>query len=129
MATIKLKNKKTGEEKAVIQEAIETPLEDALNLYEKKNVEGALQELGLKVKNGVATPEDIDLLKTMLRTLSATVNDIKNNGSGIAGVDITVLKEIIKKYEDGELGGTATDIEGIDLKVLKEMIEKYENGE
>ena len=129
MATIKLKNKNTGEEKAVIQEAIETPLEDALNLYEKKNVEGALQELGLKVKNGVATPEDIDLLKTMLRTLSATVNDIKNNGSGIAGVDITVLKEIIKKYEDGELGGTATDIEGIDLKVLKEMIEKYENGE
>lgn len=129
MATIKLKNKETGEEKAVIQEAIETPLEDALNLYEKKNVEGALQELGLKVKKGVATPEDIDLLKTMLRTLSATVNDIKNNGSGIAGVDITVLKEIIKKYEDGELGGTATDIEGIDLKVLKEMIEKYENGE
>ena len=122
MATIKLKNKETGEEKAVIQEAIETPLEDALNLYEKKNVEGALQELGLKVKKGVATPEDIDLLKTMLRTLSATVNDIKNNGSGIAGVDITVLKEIIKKYEDGELGGTATDIEGIDLKVLKEMI-------
>lgn len=129
MSVIKLKNKNTGEEKAVIQEAIETPLEDALNLYEKKNVEGALQELGLKVKKGVATPEDIDLLKTMLRTLSATVNDIKNNGSGIAGVDITVLKEIIKKYEDGELGGTATDIEGIDLKVLKEMIEKYENGE
>lgn len=129
MSVIKLKNKETGEYTEIIQEAIETPVEDVLNLFENKNVEAILQEIGLKIKNGVATPEDIALLKRMLQTLSATVNDIKNNGSGIAGVDITVLKEIIKKYEDGELGGTATDIEGIDLKVLKEMIEKYENGE
>lgn len=132
MSVIKLKNKETGEYTEIIQEAIETPVEDVLNLFENKNVESILQEIGIKIKNGIATPEDIALLKRMLQTLSATVNDLKNNGgnaSGIEGIDITVLKEIIKKYEDGELGGTATDIEGIDLKVLKEMIEKYENGE
>ena len=130
MSVIKLKNKETGEYTEIIQEAIETPVEDVLNLFENKNVESILQEIGLKIKNGVATPEDIALLKRMLQTLSATVNDLKNNGgnaSGIEGIDIDVLKEMIQKYEDGELG--AGSIEGVDMDILKEMIVKYENGD
>ena len=130
MSVIKLKNKETGEYTEIIQEAIETPVEDVLNLFENKNVESILQEIGIKIKNGIATPEDIALLKRMLQTLSATVNDLKNNGgnaSGIEGIDIDVLKEMIQKYEDGELG--ADSIEGVDMDILKEMIVKYENGD
>ena len=51
MSVIKLKNKETGEYTEIIQEAIETPVEDVLNLFENKNVESILQEIGIKIKN------------------------------------------------------------------------------
>ena len=55
MSVIKLKNKETGEYTEIIQEAIETPVEDVLNLFENKNVESILQEIGIKIKKGIAT--------------------------------------------------------------------------
>ena len=75
MAKIRLKHKETGEYMEITQEAIETPVEDIMSLYENKNVESILQEIGLKIKNGVATPDDIALLRRMLQTLSNKVDD------------------------------------------------------
>ena len=66
MARIQIKNKKTGEIEYITQEAIETPIRDLADNFSSKNLESVLQEIGLKLKNGVATPDDVALLKAMI---------------------------------------------------------------
>ena len=131
MARIQIKNKKTGEIEYITQEAIETPIRDLADNFSSKNLESVLQEIGLKLKNGVATPDDVALLKAMINNLSETVGNLQPGSGSIEGVDIDTLKELIRKYENGELGsgGTSSGIEGIDTNTLKEMVNKYENGE
>ena len=131
MARIQIKNKKTGEIEYITQEAIETPIRDLADNFSSKNLESVLQEIGLKLKNGVATPDDVALLKAMINNLSETVGNLKPGSGSIEGVDIDTLKELIQKYENGELGngGTSSGIEGINTDTLKEMVNKYENGE
>ena len=131
MAKIQIKNKKTGEIEYITQEAIETPVRDLVGNFSSKNLETVLQEIGLKLKNGVATPDDVALLKAMINNLSETVGNLQPGSGSIEGVDIDTLKELIQKYENGELGsgGTSSGIEGINTNTLKEMVNKYENGE
>ena len=130
MARIQIKNKKTGEIEYITQEAIETQIQDLADNFSSKNLESVLQEIGLKLKNGVATPDDVALLKAMINNLSETVGNLQPGSGSIEGVDIDTLKELIQKYENGELGngGTSSGIEGIDTNTLKEMVNKYENG-
>ena len=115
MARIQIKNKKTGKIEYITQEAIETPIQDLADNFSSKNLESVLQEIGLKLKNGVATPDDVALLKAMINNLSETVGNLQPGSGSIEGIDIDTLKELIQKYENGELGngGTSSGIEGI----------------
>ena len=42
--------------------AMEMPILDLPDYYESQNVEGALREIGAKIVNGVATPDEIEAL-------------------------------------------------------------------
>ena len=112
MARIQIKNKKTGEIEYITQEAIETPIRDLADNFSSKNLESVLQEIGLKLKNGVATPDDVALLKSMINNLSETVGNLQPGSGSIEGVDIDTLKELIRKYENGELGSGGTIASG-----------------
>lgn len=127
MAKFRLKSKITGKYIEITQEAIETPVEDIRGFYEGKDVETILTEIGMKIKNGVATPDDIALVKTMLDELNDEILDLRNDMGRIDGVDTEVLKSLIKDYTDGKLG--SGNIEGVDTEVLKEMIVKYLRGD
>ena len=127
MAKFRLRSKITGQYIEITQEAIETPVEDMMGFFEGKDVETILSEIGLKIRNGVATPHDIDLVRKMLDAINDDILALKDGVSGIEGIDTETLKEIVSKYEDGNLGGGGS-LEGIDIDILKEMIVKYENG-
>ena len=131
MAKFRLKSKITGEYIEITQEAIETPVEDIRGFYEGKDVETVLSEIGMKIRNGVATPGDIELVKTMLDELNDEILDLKDGVGSIEGIDTEVLKNLINDYTEGNLGsgGTAGGIEGVDTEVLKEMIVKYLRGD
>ena len=131
MAKFRLKSKITGEYIEITQEAIETPVEDIQGFYEGKDVETILTEIGMKIRNGVATPGDIELVKTMLDELNDEILDLKDGVGSIDGIDTEVLKSLINDYTEGNLGsgGTSGGIEGVDTEVLKEMIVKYLRGD
>ena len=138
MAKFRLRSKITGDYIEITQEAIETPVEDIYGYFEGKDVETVLSEIGLKIRNGVATPHDIDLVKSMLDAINDDILSLKDGVNGIVGIDTETLKEMVGKYEDGSLGsggsgggggeGGGGSLEGIDIDVLKEMIDKYLHG-
>ena len=70
MAKFRLKSKITGEYIEITQEAIETPVEDIMGYYEGKDVETVLSEIGIKIRDGIATPHDIDLVRKMLDAIN-----------------------------------------------------------
>lgn len=131
MAKFKLRSKITGQYVEITQEAIETPVEDLMGYFEGKDVETVLSEIGMKIRNGVATPYDIDLVKKMLDAINDDILALKDGVNGIVGIDTETLKEMVGKYEDGSLGSGGSgggSLEGIDIEVLKEMIDKYLHG-
>ena len=131
MAKFRLKSKITGQYIEITQEAIETPVEDMMGFFEGKDVETILSEIGLKIRNGVATPHDIDLVRKMLDAINDDILSLKDGVNGIVGIDTETLKEMVSKYEDGSLGGDSGgggSIEGIDTEVLKEVVDKYLTG-
>ena len=135
MAKFRLRSKITGQYVEITQEAIETPVEDLMGYFEGKDVETVLSEIGMKIRNGVATPYDIDLVKKMLDAINDDILALKDGVNGIVGIDTETLKEMVGKYEDGSLGsggsgggGEAGGIEGIDTDVLKELVQKYIDG-
>ena len=135
MAKFRLRSKITGQYIEITQEAIETPVEDMMGFFEGKDVETILSEIGLKIRNGVATPHDIDLVRKMLDAINDDILSLKDGVNGIVGIDTETLKEMVGKYEDGSLGsggsgggGEAGGIEGIDTDVLKELVQKYIDG-
>ena len=131
MAKFKLRSKITGQYVEITQEAIETPVEDLMGYFEGKDVETVLSEIGMKIRNGVATPYDIDLVRKMLDAINDDILALKDGVNGIVGIDTETLKEMVGKYEDGSLGSGGSgggSLEGIDIEVLKEMIDKYLHG-
>ena len=108
MAKFRLKSKITGEYIEITQEAIETPVEDIRGFYEGKDVETVLSEIGMKIRNGVATPGDIELVKTMLDELNDEILDLKDGVGSIEGIDTEVLKNLINDYTEGNLGSGGT---------------------
>ena len=70
MAKFRLRSKITGQYVEITQEAIETPVEDLMGYFEGKDVETVLSEIGMKIRNGVATPHDIDLVRKMLDAIN-----------------------------------------------------------
>lgn len=135
MAKFRLRSKITGQYIEITQEAIETPVEDMMGFFEGKDVETILSEIGLKIRNGVATPHDIDLVRKMLDAINDDILALKDGVNGIVGIDTETLKEMVGKYEDGSLGsggsgggGESGGIEGIDTDVLKELVQKYIDG-
>ena len=95
MARIQIKNKKTGEIEYITQEAIETPIRDLAGNFSSKNLELVLQEIGLKLKNGVATPDDVALLKAMINNLSETVGNLQPGRSTFHYGSIKILASFI----------------------------------
>lgn len=136
MAKFRLRSKITGQYVEITQEAIETPVEDLMGYFEGKDVETVLSEIGMKIRNGVATPYDIDLVRKMLDSINDDILALKDGVNGIVGIDTETLKEMVGKYEDGSLGSGGSggggegggSLEGIDIDVLKEMIDKYLHG-
>lgn len=134
MAKFKLRSKLTGQYIEITQEAIETPVEDMMGYFEGKDVETVLSEIGMKIRNGVATPHDIDLVRKMLDAINDDILSLKDGVNGIVGIDTETLKEMVGKYEDGSLGsggsggGGGGSIEGVDTEVLKELVDKYLTG-
>lgn len=134
MAKFRLRSKITGQYVEITQEAIETPVEDLMGYFEGKDVETVLSEIGMKIRNGVATPHDIDLVRKMLDAINDDILALKDGVNGIVGIDTETLKEMVGKYEDGSLGSGGSggegggSLEGIDIDVLKEMIDKYLHG-
>ena len=135
MAKFRLRSKITGQYIEITQEAIETPVEDLMGYFEGKDVETILSEIGLKIRNGVATPHDIDFVKKMLDAINDDILSLKDGVNGIVGIDTETLKEMVGKYEDGSLGSGGSGggeggggIEGIDTEVLKELVDKYLTG-
>ena len=131
MAKFRLRSKITGQYIEITQEAIETPVEDMMGFFEGKDVETILSEIGLKIRNGVATPHDIDLVRKMLDAINDDILALKDGVNGIVGIDTETLKEMVGKYEDGSLGSGGSGgggIEGIDTDVLKELVQKYIDG-
>ena len=135
MAKFKLRSKITGQYVEITQEAIETPVEDLMGYFEGKDVETVLSEIGMKIRNGVATPYDIDLVRKMLDAINDDILALKDGVNGIVGIDTETLKEMVGKYEDGSLGGGGSggeggggSLEGIDIDTLKEIIDKYLHG-
>ena len=132
MAKFRLRSKITGQYVEITQEAVETPVEDLMGYFEGKDVETVLSEIGMKIRNGVATPHDIDLVRKMLDAINDDILSLKDGVNGIVGIDTETLKEMVSKYEDGSLGGGGSggggSLEGIDIDILKEMIEKYLHG-
>ena len=131
MAKFRLRSKITGQYVEITQEAVETPVEDLMGYFEGKDVETVLSEIGMKIRNGVATPHDIDLVRKMLDAINDDILALKDGVNGIVGIDTETLKEMVGKYEDGSLGSGGSgggSLEGIDVDILKEMIDKYLHG-
>ena len=91
MARIQIRNKTTGEDQYITQTAIETPITDLEGNYQYKNVEMALQEIGEKIKNGVATPNDIKQIKAMIDIINDNIANIE--GGGGSGGPSSGIKE------------------------------------
>lgn len=127
--------------------ALEMPILDLSEYYESENVEGALREIGEKIHQGVATPDQIEALIKQLDIIQTNIKntvkeEIKNLDIGsLVGLDITTLNKIIQAYKNGELsngdsGGGISETKfyellnsKINVAVVNEMTEKYINGE
>ena len=124
--------------------AIETPILDLSEYYDSENVEGALREIGQKIHNGVATPQEIEALIKQLDLIQNNVKETvkqevgKLDFSNIIDLDTEILNEIIKAYKEGSLGGGSGSIDEekfyellnsqLNVKVLREMTTKYLSG-
>ena len=124
--------------------AIETPILDLSEYYDSENVEGALREIGQKIHNGVATPQEIEALIKQLDLIQNNVKETvkqevgKLDFSNIIDLDTEILNEIIKAYKEGSLGGGGGSIDEekfyellnnqLNVRVLKEITTKYLNG-
>ena len=126
--------------------AIETPILDLSEYYDSENVEGALREIGQKIHNGIATPEEIEALIKQLDLIQNNIGEVvkqevgKLDFSDIINLDTETLNEIIEAYKEGSLGsGGSGSIDEekfyellnskLNVKVLNEMTNKYLNGE
>ena len=124
--------------------AIETPILDLAEYYDSENVEGALREIGEKIHNGVATPDEIEALIKQIDTIQVNIKNIIREEVGdldfsdITNLDTETLNEIIEAYKEGNLGGSGgIDVtefnrllrEKLNVPVLNEMTQKYLNGE
>ena len=56
--------------------AMEMPILDLPQYYESENVEGALREIGAKIVNGVATPDEIEALVRQIEILQSNIRTI-----------------------------------------------------
>ena len=124
--------------------AIETPILDLSEYYDSENVEGALREIGQKIHNGVATPQEIEALIKQLDLIQNNVKETvkqevgKLDFSNIIDLDTEILNEIIKAYKEGSLGGGSGSIDEekfyellnsqLNVRILKEITTKYLNG-
>jgi hypothetical protein len=129
MSYIKLKNKDTGAIEEIIQLAQETPLKDLGELFEAEDVESALQELALKIQQGEATLNEVNLLKELYNTVVTRIQNINSDidelndkidnfkPSELEGIDKTVLEELIAEHE------------GMDYEALRQIIKAYLNGD
>ena len=123
--------------------AIETPILDLAEYYVSENVEGALREIGEKIHNGVATPDEIEALIKQIDTIQVNIKNIVREEIGdldfseITNLDTETLNEIIEAYKEGSLGSGGIDStefnrllrEKLNVPVLNEMTQKYLNGE
>lgn len=123
--------------------AIETPILDLAEYYDSENVEGALREIGEKIHNGVATPNEIEALIKQIDTIQVNIKNIIREEVGdldfsdITNLDTETLNEIIEAYKEGSLGSGGIDTtefnrllrEKLNVPVLNEMTQKYLNGE
>ena len=123
--------------------AIETPILDLAEYYDSENVEGALREIGEKIHNGVATPNEIEALIKQIDTIQVNIKNIIREEVGdldfsdITNLDTETLNEIIEAYKEGNLGSGGIDStefnrllrEKLNVPILNEMTEKYLNGE
>lgn len=123
--------------------AIETPILDLAEYYDSENVEGALREIGEKIHNGVATPDEIETLIKQIDTIQVNIKNIIREEVGdldfsdITNLDTETLNEIIEAYKEGNLGSGGIDStefnrllrEKLNVPVLNEMTQKYLNGE
>ena len=124
--------------------AIETPILDLAEYYDSENVEGALREIGEKIHNGVATPDEIEALIKQIDTIQVNIKNIIREEVGdldfsdITNLDTETLNEIIEAYKEGSLGGGSGSIDEekfyellnsqLNVRVLKEITTKYLNG-
>ena len=122
--------------------AIETPILDLAEYYDSENVEGALREIGEKIHNGVATPNEIEALIKQIDTIQVNIKNIIREEVGdldfsdITNLDTETLNEIIEAYKEGNLGSGGIDStefnrllrEKLNVPVLKEITTKYLNG-
>ena len=124
--------------------AIETPILDLAEYYDSENVEGALREIGEKIHNGVATPDEIEALIKQIDTIQVNIKNIIREEVGdldfsdITNLDTETLNEIIEAYKEGSLGGGSGSIDEekfykllnsqLNVKVLKEITTKYLSG-
>ena len=51
--------------------AMEMPILDLPDYYESENVEGALREIGAKIVNGVATPQEIEWIEQVVMNVKS----------------------------------------------------------
>ena len=141
MAYVKIKNKESGAIKEIIQLAQETPIADLGELFEAKDVENALQELGLKIEQQQISLEELELLKELYDTIVKKIRDINKDISNLED-DIDRIDDDINEIEERldtfqpDLGIDKETIEelienhiGIDYDALKEIIEAYLNGD
>lgn len=113
--------------------AIETPILDLSEYYDSENVEGALREIGEKIRNGVATPDDIELLIKQ-------IDNIKNNMEIVIrdevelylktnNIKVSVDEEDVKRIVEEKLASMdLSGLTGLDTDTLKIIIQKYKDG-
>lgn len=111
--------------------AMEMPILDLPDYYESENVEGALREIGAKIVNGVATPDEIealvkqiDILQNNIRTIIAEQikEQLKDYNPSIDKAEVEAIVD--EKLANIDLGG----LTGLDTQTLKIIIQAYKDG-
>ena len=113
--------------------AMEMPILDLPDYYESQNVEGALREIGAKIVNGVATPDEIEalvrqieILQNSIRTIiTEQVKEQLKDYKPSVSVDRAEVEAIVdEKLANIDLGG----LTGLDTDTLKIIIQAYKDG-
>ena len=113
--------------------AMEMPILDLPQYYESENVEGALREIGAKIVNGVATPDEIEalikqieILQNNIRTIvTEQVKEQLKDYNPSVSVDRAEVEAIVdEKLANIDLGG----LTGLDTDTLKIIIQAYKDG-